>query len=99
MLPQVFLFALPTSLEHQPCSPPPCRAGLAPPAGLARGLAQQAAHRQSIKEGKKYDMTGQTGALTYMAPEVLLGSKYNEKVDVFRWVGWCRGCSEVLLLS
>lgn len=29
-------------------------------------------------------MTGQTGAYIYMAPEVLLGTQYNEKVDVFR---------------
>ena len=30
-------------------------------------------------------MTGQTGAFIYMAPEVLMGTTYNEKVDVFRW--------------
>lgn len=33
---------------------------------------------------RKYNMTGQTGAYIYMAPEVLLGTQYNEKVDVFR---------------
>lgn len=30
-----------------------------------------------------YEMTGETGAYCYMAPEVLLGQPYNEKVDVF----------------
>ncbi|KAK9811579.1 hypothetical protein WJX72_006439 [[Myrmecia] bisecta] len=30
-----------------------------------------------------YKMTGQTGSLMYMAPEVLLTTIYNEKVDVF----------------
>ena len=69
---------------HHTVALSPCRAGLAPPVGLARG---QHSALQPLKEGKKYDMTGQTGALTYMAPEVLLGSKYNEKVDVFRWGG------------
>lgn len=31
----------------------------------------------------KYELTGGTGSFTYMAPEVLKNSKYNEKVDVF----------------
>eukprot|EP00192_Tetraselmis_astigmatica_P012904 CAMPEP_0117648470 /NCGR_PEP_ID=MMETSP0804-20121206/421_1 /TAXON_ID=1074897 /ORGANISM="Tetraselmis astigmatica, Strain CCMP880" /LENGTH=404 /DNA_ID=CAMNT_0005454073 /DNA_START=692 /DNA_END=1906 /DNA_ORIENTATION=- len=31
----------------------------------------------------KYELTGGTGSFTYMAPEVLKGDKYNEKVDVF----------------
>ncbi|KAH7622707.1 hypothetical protein Ndes2526B_g03542 [Nannochloris sp. 'desiccata'] len=30
-----------------------------------------------------WKMTGKTGAFCYMAPEVLLGEPYNEKVDVF----------------
>mmetsp|Transcript_5088 Transcript_5088/g.16614 ORF Transcript_5088/g.16614 Transcript_5088/m.16614 type:complete len:414 (+) Transcript_5088:190-1431(+) len=35
------------------------------------------------KEDPTYKMTGETGSLMYMAPEVLLGNVYNEKVDMF----------------
>ena len=31
-----------------------------------------------------YEMTGHTGSLRYMAPEVVLDQPYNEKVDVYR---------------
>ena len=31
-----------------------------------------------------YEMTGNTGPLHYMAPEVVLDRPYNEKVDVYR---------------
>lgn len=34
-------------------------------------------------ESNKYLMTGHTGSLLYMAPEVLKNEMYNEKVDVF----------------
>lgn len=30
-----------------------------------------------------YDLTGKTGSFMYMAPEVFLGSGYNEKADIF----------------
>eukprot|EP00803_Ostreobium_quekettii_P000213 evm.model.scf_46EXC.5 EVM.evm.TU.scf_46EXC.5 scf_46EXC:142986-145882(-) len=33
--------------------------------------------------GAKYELTGRTGSLMYMAPEVFRCEKYNEKVDVF----------------
>lgn len=33
--------------------------------------------------GKSYDMSGQTGSLMYMAPEVFKFQPYNEKADVF----------------
>ena len=32
---------------------------------------------------EKYAMTGGTGSMRYMAPEVALGKPYNEKVDVY----------------
>lgn len=32
-----------------------------------------------------YDMTGYTGSLRYMAPEVALRLPYTEKVDVYSW--------------
>lgn len=35
------------------------------------------------KSEKLYSLTGTTGSLMYMAPEVLLGRKYNEKADIF----------------
>lgn len=34
-------------------------------------------------ENSKYDMTGNTGTLRYMAPEVALGEQYNQSVDVY----------------
>ena len=40
--------------------------------------------RHILTDAKTYQMTGQTGAFVYMAPEVLLAKPYNEKVDVFR---------------
>ena len=30
-----------------------------------------------------YEMTGETGSMRYMAPEVVLSQPYNEKVDVY----------------
>ena len=37
-------------------------------------------------ENEAYDMTGNTGSLRYMAPEVALRKPYTEKVDVYRCV-------------
>ncbi|DBA97335.1 TPA: hypothetical protein ACH3X1_015073 [Trebouxia sp. C0004] len=38
----------------------------------------------SIGKGEQlYSLTGTTGSLMYMAPEVLLGKQYNEKADIF----------------
>lgn len=34
-------------------------------------------------ETDQYEMTGNTGSLRYMAPEVVLGKPYTEKVDVY----------------
>ena len=34
-------------------------------------------------EDQLYEMTGNTGSLRYMAPEVVLGKPYTEKVDVY----------------
>ena len=34
-------------------------------------------------ENQLYEMTGNTGSLRYMAPEVVLGQPYTEKVDVY----------------
>jgi serine/threonine protein kinase len=39
--------------------------------------------RHSGKEDDTYEMTGQTGSLRYMAPEVMMSAPYNEKVDVY----------------
>eukprot|EP00892_Ulva_mutabilis_P005463 jgi/Ulvmu1/3289/UM153_0001.1 len=33
--------------------------------------------------GERWTMTGETGSLIYMAPEVLIGKPYNAKVDIF----------------
>lgn len=37
----------------------------------------------AIEEDVKYVMTGETGSLLYMAPEVYNGEPYSEKVDIF----------------
>lgn len=38
--------------------------------------------RKRCYDSEVYDMTGMTGSLRYMAPEVALHKPYNEKVDV-----------------
>jgi serine/threonine protein kinase len=39
---------------------------------------------EALREASaKYELTGQTGSLMYMAPEVYNGQPYNEKADVF----------------
>lgn len=37
-----------------------------------------------------FEMTGGTGALMYMPPEAMLGTKYNHKVDVYSFaiIAW-----------
>jgi serine/threonine protein kinase len=39
--------------------------------------------RRSDVADQTYEMTGQTGSLRYMAPEVMMSKPYNEKVDVY----------------
>jgi serine/threonine protein kinase len=39
--------------------------------------------RRTKEEDDVYNMTGNTGSLRYMAPEVVLNEPYNEKVDVY----------------
>ena len=58
--------------------------GLAPDGSLKLfdfGLCRLAKKRTSPNE--VYEMTGNTGSLRYMAPEVVLGKPYTEKVDVY----------------
>ena len=48
-----------------------------------------------------YDMTGGTGSLRYMAPEVVLNKPYNEKVDVYSFavIVWQMGTDETPYLG
>jgi len=39
--------------------------------------------QKRVKENDAYEMTGNTGSLRFMAPEVVLNKPYNEKCDVF----------------
>lgn len=41
--------------------------------------------RSRSKESDAYEMTGYTGSLRYMAPEVALRQPYSEKVDVYSY--------------
>ncbi len=45
------------------------------------GLARIVTRRSVIND--RYDMTGETGSMRYMAPEVVESLPYNEKVDVY----------------
>jgi serine/threonine protein kinase len=45
--------------------------------GLCRCVLKRSA------DSELYEMTGNTGSLRYMAPEVVLGKPYSEKVDVY----------------
>jgi serine/threonine protein kinase len=49
--------------------------------GLAKELTDD---RKTDREGY-YRMTGMTGGIRYMAPEVGLNKPYNNKVDVYSW--------------
>eukprot|EP01041_Mallomonas_annulata_P002240 gene2240-4355_t len=40
---------------------------------------------KKIELNQTYDMTGATGSLRYMAPEVILARPYNEKVDIYSY--------------
>lgn len=58
--------------------------GLAPDGSLKLfdfGLCRCVKQRSS--DSQVYEMTGNTGSLRYMAPEVVLGKPYTEKVDVY----------------
>jgi serine/threonine protein kinase len=48
------------------------------------GLAKELQESQKTDDGL-YKMTGFTGAVRYMAPEVGLGKPYNLSVDVYSW--------------
>jgi serine/threonine protein kinase len=45
------------------------------------GLARE--FRPEELEDRSYKLTGETGTMRYMAPEVALSQPYSEKVDVF----------------
>jgi len=47
------------------------------------GLAKELPCTGSDSENTLYKLSGQTGSLRYMAPEVALGKPYNQKVDVY----------------
>ena len=48
--------------------------------GLAKSLSDCEANKDGL-----YNLTGMTGALRYMAPEVCLGKPYNLAADVYSW--------------
>jgi serine/threonine protein kinase len=48
------------------------------------GLARELKESERTANGL-YNLTGFTGAVRYMAPEVGLGKPYNEKSDVYSW--------------
>jgi len=51
--------------------------------GLSSVVDLKKQRKKGGQQNDKYELTGGTGSFTYMAPEVLKGEKYNEKVDVF----------------
>lgn len=52
------------------------------PLAFSKEYVQMQANGASAEQSA-YEMTGQTGAYCYMAPEVVMNKPYNEKVDVF----------------
>eukprot|EP00547_Thalassionema_nitzschioides_P004655 CAMPEP_0194215092 /NCGR_PEP_ID=MMETSP0156-20130528/16616_1 /TAXON_ID=33649 /ORGANISM="Thalassionema nitzschioides, Strain L26-B" /LENGTH=307 /DNA_ID=CAMNT_0038943515 /DNA_START=81 /DNA_END=1001 /DNA_ORIENTATION=+ len=48
--------------------------------GMARELP-----RKLVNMNEVYEMSGKIGTARYMAPEVLLGQRYNQKVDSYSW--------------
>ncbi|GAB5366997.1 hypothetical protein AAMO2058_001192000 [Amorphochlora amoebiformis] len=46
-------------------------------------LADFGLSRLKAGQAGKYEMTGKTGTIRYMAPEVVRGEKYDESVDIF----------------
>lgn len=49
------------------------------------GLAREVQEKDRIKDADLYRLTGLTGAIRYMAPEVGLKKPYNFKADVYSW--------------
>lgn len=41
--------------------------------------------RKIVNVNEVYEMSGKIGTIRYMAPEVLLGQRYNQKVDSYSW--------------
>uniref|UniRef100_A0A7S3L1A0 Protein kinase domain-containing protein n=1 Tax=Amphora coffeiformis TaxID=265554 RepID=A0A7S3L1A0_9STRA len=49
------------------------------------GLAKRWRTAELASDGHNYHLTGQTGSLRYMAPEIAMEMPYNESCDVFSW--------------
>jgi serine/threonine protein kinase len=49
------------------------------------GLAKELKEEDKTSKGLYRNMTGMTGAIRYMAPEVGTGNPYNESADVYSW--------------
>jgi serine/threonine protein kinase len=49
------------------------------------GLAREVHEKDRVKDTELYHLTGLTGAIRYMAPEVGLRKPYNFKADVYSW--------------
>ena len=47
------------------------------------GLCKEIPNFTKLESNKLYKLTAKTGSIPYMAPECMLGQKYNHKVDVF----------------
>ena len=52
------------------------------------GLAKEVDPAKKLEDGT-YKLTGDTGSLRYMAPEVSLGKPYNDTVDTFSFAILC----------